>query len=351
MTVTAANFFEQPTPQETAEGQVPRDFSGRPLIICPPGMNDEYRRKKDGLVPYHRASSFGHQLEDDYNLVLWQKRQVLMGGARGGAAMMQRVLQVGDPEDVRYTSPDQFKGRKAALNRIVEEAEELAGSNYKAKVGTAIHGATELADLGEDLSGLHPILRDRAEAYVRFCRTNAIRVTSVEQFGVQDDLRVAGTWDRTGWWRRKHKIVDVKTNSTMDFAGITYAVQLAAYSRMCAYDPQAGTRTPHEIMDLEEGIIIHIDRREGGPVTLHRVNLTTGWRWAALVDLVKTAQREGTRSIAPVGVEDPTSFAIANCATLEQLNLVWQMTAGASRWTDEHRALAATVASEIRGAA
>lgn len=336
---TVADFFGGMTPQEAAEGSVPRDQWDRPLIICPPGMHDDLKRNKDGLVAYHRASSFGKLLEDTTNLVKWQKRQVLMGGARGGHDLNRRILAVGDPEEVR--GQPQERGRKEALNRLVEEAEELAGSNLKSAMGTAIHGATELIDLGESLAGLHPVLRERAQAYHRFCREQGIVVTSVEQFGVEDVHRVAGTWDRTGWQRGTHKIVDVKTSTSMAFAGITFAVQLAEYSRMAAYDPKTGERTPHDPpVDLERGVIIHVDRNEGGPVELYDVDLTVGWEWARLVDMVKAAQKAGKASITPAEELDPIELAIVGCTTRDGLGVVYGTTAGATRWTDRHRELA-----------
>lgn len=341
MTTTVEDFFAEP---QVEEDEVARDQWGRPLIITPPGMHDDLRRKKDGLVPYHRASSFGKLLEDETNVIAWSKRIILRGAAMAGPAFDAEVLRVGDPDE----NESQKQGRKAALNALVDRAYEIGGGSVKAAIGTAIHGATELIDLGDSLDHLHPVLVERANAYYAFCRYHAIQITSVERFGVEDVHRVAGTWDRTGWWRRKHKIVDVKTNSTMDFAGITYAVQLAEYAHMSTYDYRTGARIPHEIMDLEQGIIIHIDRNQGGPVSLHEVDITTGWRWAQLVDLVKNAQKEGRASIRPSAPLGRVEHAIANCATLEQLNLIYQMSGGA-QWTTEQRDLASRVAAEIEG--
>jgi hypothetical protein len=327
---TVAEFFA--TPRQEAEDAVPRDHLDRPLIIPLPGM-EGLARKKDGLIPYYRASSFGKQIEDTFYLELWQKRQVAIGMARR-ADLVQRALAVGDPEEVRDTS--QFKGRKEALNKIVEEAEEAAGSNIKSAQGTAIHGATELIDLGDDLSHLDPLLRDRADAYWRFCREHGMVMTSVEVFGVEDEHRVAGTWDRTGWFRRKHRILDVKTSSSMDFAGIAFAVQLAKYARMSRYDHATGERTPHEQMDLETGIIIHVDRNMGGPVELYEVDLTVGQMFAELVDRIGAARREGRKSIREIHDADPIMRRIAGANTYEALMAVHAQTG--AQWTDEHRA-------------
>lgn len=338
MSVTAENFFD-PVIDETPAGQVRRDQWDRPLIICPPGMNDDWRRKVDDLVPYHRASSFGHLLEDTINLDAWGKRQVLRGAALGGPRMAQEILRIGDPDEVRDTP--QFKGRKAALDAIVDQAEELAGSHKRSALGTAIHEATERVDRGEMLTGLHPFLINRAEAYWRFCREHDITITSVETFGVEDVHRVAGTWDRTGWWRRKHKILDVKTNRSMEWAGITYAVQVAEYAHMSAYDPATGARTPHEVMDLEQGVIIHVSGDLDGPVNLHPVDIGVGWRWAKLVDMVKAAQREGKKSITLLD-EDPLLRAIRSATTVEALYALYT-----PEWTAAHRVAADDALREL----
>lgn len=335
---SAQDFFA--AKEEPDDDGIPRDGRGNALIVPPEGY-DGYRRK-DGLVAYGRASGFGKTIEDTYYLDKWVQRQVVRGMALD-PSLAPRAAEIPDPD----SDESQKKARNAALDKIVEDAKEAAGANVKSRLGTAIHLGTELVDKGESLEGQPPIIVDRANAYWKFCRENNIVPTSVEVFGVQDDYQVAGTWDRTGWWQRKHKIVDVKTSSSMDFAGIAFSVQLACYAHMVAYDPATGARTPHEVMDLEEGVIIHVDRNMGGPVELYRVDLTAGWRWATLVNQISQARSDGRKAIKHVASSDPVGFAIANCQTLEQLNFVWQQCG--PRWTADHAAQAQRVAAEIRG--
>ena len=334
---SSIDFFAE---KDQPVDDIPRDYTGRALIIPPPGYDGP--RRKDGLLAYSRASSFGKQLEDTYKLELWKLRQAVRG-VELNRGLLDRIHEVGDPD----ADPSRKQSLNAVLDKVVEDAHEAAGSNVKSKLGTAIHYATELVDKGESLAELPPLLRERATAYWNFCRHAGIVPTSVEIFGVEDTYQVAGTWDRTGWWERKHKIVDVKTSSSMDFAGIGFAVQLATYARMFVYDHATGARTPHAVMDLDEGIIVHVDRNQGGPVHLYRVDIAAGWRFATLVNEIKEARNAGKRAIRRVDTSDPILLAIANAFTLDQLNAIYAQT-GAS-WGAVHATAAKSVAAEIRG--
>lgn len=302
---TSGGFFEDqvaPRPayktlEDEVEDQVKRDTYGRPLIEQPDGSTK----------PYSRASSYGGQLDDKTNVEKWSKRQVVRGVAialRGGKApafldsIPERLF---DP----WEDQDGTKGDKKMLDSLVERAQDMAGSNLKSQLGTDIHYATELIDLGESLAdGLkdfeperRSILMERADAYYKKTTEMGLKWDSVETFGVQDDLEVAGTWDRRGWvpWWPEHQQVigDVKTSSTMDFAGITYAVQLATYAHMKAYDLQTHERTPHEDMNEKWALIVHVERFKGGLVELYPVNIDWGWRHARLAREVIMARREG----------------------------------------------------------
>lgn len=320
-----------PEAEPAPESKVRRDRWDRPLIIQPDGSERAY----------HRASGFGKQIENTHNLDLWKNRQV----ARGMAIKPELALaapHLGEPgkED---------KKLKQTWNRIVDQAMDAAGSNVKSALGTAIHEATELVDRGEPISHLSPLLQERALAYWHFCQREGIHPTSVEVFGVDDVHKVAGTWDRTAWWRRRHVIADVKTSGSMDFAGIGFAVQLAEYAHMSAYDFDTGARTPHEHMDLQEGVIIHVDRELHGPVELFTVDLTVGWEYAVLVDQVKKAQREGTSAIRPVQELDELSASIVAAETEAELHQLWR--ADGARWRSRHKELASQCVAALQAMA
>jgi len=324
--VTAENFFDPQPALEVMD--VPRDRWDRPLIIQPDGK----------MLPYHRASSFGSQIDDTFNLVKWQKRQV----ARG---MAIRLMESQGRTPLPSLEEPTTTREKQSWNMEVDRCEEAAGSNIKSALGTAIHAATERVDRGETLEGLPPLLVERANAYWKFCQENGIWPTSVEVFGVEDVNHVAGTWDRTCWWAGKHKIGDVKTSGTMDYAGIPFAVQTATYAHASKYDPATGERTPHEVMDLEEALIIHVERELGGRVELYTVDITVGWEYAVLVDAVKKAQKEGKSSIRQFD-DDEVSQKIIAARTLDTLREIFD-----NSWNKRQRALAAAMAAQLRAMA
>jgi hypothetical protein len=300
---------------------VPRDQYDRPLIKPPAGVEPKYTSGKyAGHTPYARASSFGGQIEDDTNLVKWQKRQVARGMALrflAGELFPSRGPESGlpgDPWDEPTTSQE-----KRDWNKVAEDAEAAVGSYAKAAIGTAIHACTEAVDHGLPLDDFPPEIRERGEAWRRFCKEYGIEPVTIETFGVEDEHRVAGTWDRTARVFRRLSIGDVKTGSTMDFAGIGYAVQLAEYAHMQAYDPVTGDRTPHEGIDLETAWIFHVDRNVGGPVTLHKVDITVGWRYAQVVNEVMQARRDGTKAITGVSHWDAKVMACGTRAELSAL--------------------------------
>lgn len=336
-----AGFFagqNKPAPLATKEmeeeGKIPRDRWDRPMIWLPDGSK---------RVAYARASSYGGQLEDKSALEKWGKRQMLRGAAIN-PSIIERVPQGPARErggEVGYQD-------KKTLDRLVEQADEAVGSQDKAALGTAIHYGTEVVDLGGSLADLTPLVRNRADAYYRACREAGLVMTSVEQFGVEDVNQVAGTWDRLGyvpfWPGKIQRVLDVKTSGSMDFAGIGFAVQLAEYTRMKRYDPETGERVPHETMDLDNAIIIHVDREMDGPVTLHKVDVAAGWRYSQLAREVILARRVGTKVITDI---DELDIVIGAAGSLEELHEAFETT-GAG-WDAKHRELASMVAARLRG--
>lgn len=298
---------------------VPRNHLGWPMIAPLPG--EEHLAYKSGpnrgLVPYYRSSYYGGEIEDDYNLVKWQRRQVARGVFLGFQRGKLRNGQGGgapyNPEIEPSTSEE-----KRAWDKVAEAADEEVGSHRWATHGTAIHAGTELVDLGGDLSTLDLVIRERAEAYYAAKKEWGWVPTSVETFGVEDINHVAGTWDRTMWFGAKHVIGDVKTSGTMNFAGIGFAVQLAEYAHMKVYDPATGQRSEREIpVDLELGWIIHVDRNPGGPVELYPVNIAEGWRFAGVVATVMQARSVGRKAIGKH--LDPAAAALSRATSRAEL--------------------------------
>ena len=279
----SADFFaqaqaQQPvkfaTKEDEEEDKVPRDRWQRPLI-----------RQADGkMLPYSRASSFASPLEDKTNIANWQARQTVRG-----IAMRPELLNAVPDEAKGDPWAELERSTKTALTRIAEQAQDVAGSNLKSALGTQIHAATEFVDLGDSLENkfddVEPwrreLLIERANAYHRAVQDWGLVHDSVETFIVQDEVKAAGTYDRRGfvpWWpEHRQTTIDVKTSSSLDFAGIAFAVQLSVYAHGELYDIATESRTPHEDMNHEQALIVHVDRHKGGPITLAKVDIAFGW--------------------------------------------------------------------------
>lgn len=350
MTLADTFFDSEPTKfptlltlEDENEGKVKRDQWDRPLI-----------RQLDGSYEgYNRASSYGGQIEDKTNIAKWEQRQVARGLAMDPQLLgnvPRRIL--GDP----WLDPN-FQEKKA-LDRVADQAKEVAGSNLKSTLGTQIHAATEFIDRGDNLEenlkefpdDRRSLLIERANAYYKVVQEYRFRWSAIEKFGVQDELMVAGTTDRLGfvpfWPASKTTVVDVKTSSSLDFAGIGFSVQLATYSRMCAYDPVTEERSEFgEDMNLVRALIIHIARERGGHVTLAEVNIAEGWKKAHLAREIILARREA-KSKGKEWVREMTEAEMQIYAATSRAELVDLIGDGAG-WSRYHRELANTRWKEL----
>ena len=165
---------------------------------------------------------------------------------------------------------------KKKLQRVADDALEVAEGSAAATVGTALHGHTETIDRGLPLGFVPPPFDADIEAYKR-C-TDGIEWLSVECFRVKDDWQVAGTADRIG--RDRHgrvRVYDVKTGQTAIDYPHSMAAQLALYSRCQPYDIATDTRQPVEDgLDLNTGIIIWLPAGKAH-CELFEIDLGRGW--------------------------------------------------------------------------
>jgi hypothetical protein len=325
--------YTLPTPlEEQVEETVRRDQWGRPKILQADGIT---------RIGYNRASSFGGQIDDKTNVEKWAKRQVVRGLAMD-PTLLGRV-----PRRLLFDPwLDQNQDEKKILDSLVEQAQDIAGSNLKSALGTEIHLATELVDKGDSLEdalrdvpeGRRKLLIERGNAYHKATREYGFRHDLIEQFGVQDEVKVAGTIDRLSyvpfWPAHPRCVVDVKTSSSLDFAGITFAVQLATYAHMDDYDPVTETRSPREGVDPDRALIIHVDRNYGGHVTFAEVNIERGWAHAHLARQIIDARRVGKQWVNEISETEMAVYGAASRAEL--LDVV-----GDGRgWTKELKELA-----------
>lgn len=224
-------------------------------------------------IPYTRASSLGSTLEDPYNLIRWQKRNVATGlSLRPDLLMLVSA----------------YRNSKKQLDKVVEQAEEAGGATAAANVGTALHAICERIDRGEDPGPIPQQYQADIAAYQAAVTKNRLKVLAQEQFVACDELKTAGTFDKIYEVDGRRYIGDLKTGQGVDLGALKYAVQFATYSRGLLYDWQAVTRTRLDV-DQSRAILIHLPAGTG---KCHGkwVNLHDGWDLAALAAMVRDAR-------------------------------------------------------------
>lgn len=245
--------------------EIPRDRWGRPLIIPPDGGDP---------VAYTRASTLSKVTDDTSNLVTWAQRHVAVGFARR-PDLIDRVIGIISNND------NPVDDAKWDLNKLCKKAQEASGSGSAAEVGTALHEMCEAMDRGRD------VVPGRWEAHLDVYRmmTNGLRMLDIETFVVNDELKVAGTFDRLVQYSDGTVMVaDLKTGKwEMDYPA-NVATQIAIYARGSRYDPATGERTPlHDQVDTSTGLLIHLPVTAPRPAcVVQGLDLNAGWARAEL---------------------------------------------------------------------
>lgn len=258
--------------------EIKRDRWGRPLIIPVDGGDP---------VPYVRASKLAKALDDTFNLMKWQSRQTALGVVSRPDLILnvQSVLAA-------YDNPSDDPEAKRAMNRVVDDALIAAGSDKAARTGDALHSITESYDAGREVGDLGKDWNERLEGYKK--ATKALTVLQMETFVVNDELGVAGSFDRLYEYQDGSVHVgDLKTGSSdADFPlGVT--TQVAIYANSMAYNPETGERTPiHPDIDLTQGVLVHMPSKfpEKG-TKLYSLDLVKGWEAARLATEVLAVRK------------------------------------------------------------
>lgn len=310
------------------EELIPRDRWGRPMVKPIPGTGGKRP------TAYTRCTTYVGCLEDTYNLEKWKMRMTALGlAARADLALAVTAHR----ED------------KAKLNEIVDQAVEAAQASAAATAGTAWHSLTEQLDRGTlDVDGLAPLYRPTLRAYRE--KTADFEMLDIEQFMVNDTLKIGGTPDRRVRHRKSGRpyIFDLKTGS-IELGMGKIAMQLAVYSRCLAYDPISGERTEVEV-DQDRAIVCHLPAGEG-VCQLYWVDIAAGWEAVALAGHVREwRKRKGLHvPIESDGLLDPDPIlsAIHRASEVVELRLLWASNLHTKNWTPVHTAAAAVRKAEI----
>lgn len=241
--------------------EVPRDRWQRPLVVPPEGGKP---------VPYTRCTTFVGALEDTYNLEKWKLRQAAIGFASRPDLVM--AVQACSPAD------------KSAIDAHCQTALDVAASSAAANIGTALHKFTEAYDrnAGPLDGSVSTEVRLDIEAYAE--ATACLKMVGIEQFVVNDPLKVGGTFDRLVEYNGVRYIADIKTG-TLDYGMGKIAMQLAMYARSRTYNPTTYERTDLDV-DVYRAIVIHLPAGQG-KCFLRWVDIATGWEGVHLAEQVR----------------------------------------------------------------
>lgn len=239
-------------------GLIPRHGrDGRPKIFDPETGKGEW---------YTRVTTYVDALSDKSALGQWRVRQVLLG--------LLEAPQILPACEALLKDPDTPQGRRV-LDSTAEEALEAAGAAHRAEMGTALHEATEAMDRGGSVGWVPEEWAADLAAYQ--AATADLDMLGIEEFGVLDDLRAAGTADRVvrvrgflarrlGWQDGALVVADLKTGQVDRDRG-KIAMQLACYASMKRYNPVTYERSPLEhggdTPDPTKGLIIHLPLGQG----------------------------------------------------------------------------------------
>lgn len=291
---------------------------------------------------YRRVSTLVKKVETDRDqLDKWKLRQVLIGAARRGD-IITGVKAMGAPDPMTGWTKEQ----KKLQDEFVEKATEAAKDSDGAITGTAMHTLTERVDRGEDVdavaAGLPATVGTDLRAYAAMRRLNGWRSVEIERTVVNDELEVAGTFDRVdvvpglaallgpGECQYDHPgdqhlepelpvIADVKTEASPTMNGLHIGPQLAIYSRarrmwvpngrqvpardrsgnakfFASGDPimiADGEYQPAPCVRQDVAIVVHV--RDGDAVP-YFIDLSEGWEAAlAAHQQLRREQRARTR--------------------------------------------------------
>jgi hypothetical protein len=193
-------------------------------------------------------------------------------------------------------------GDRTRWRDIVDRAKDRAGGNSGADLGTGIHSATEMLDLGEPLDLLPPDLRADAHAYRDALKAAGLVPLAGEMFVVHDELQVAGSFDRlvlepSG----TAAILDLKTiaadkdaDYAVRFSAVAWSIQTAIYANSRPHDGLFGTGEWSDYglpaPQATRGYVAVI-RRGAATCDLVEVDLVEGLRLARLASQVRDARK------------------------------------------------------------
>lgn len=240
-----------------------RDKLGRYRLPLPDGKT---------IRSHTRVTTMCKKVEDSTLIDAWRERQLAYGlGSEAAEDLYATVASHRDPHGVD----------RKVYTEVIDKVHEVAGTNRKSRLGTALHRFCEEVDRGRmKLTQVPKRWRDRVAQYQETLVDNGIRIDpdGIETIYIDDRHRVAGMGDRRLFLSdyRLPVIGDLKTGSGVELGASAMTTQLAIYQDHTAtYDVATKRRGPRAEMDNRIGIIIHLPQ-DGDTCQLHQVNLAQG---------------------------------------------------------------------------
>lgn len=322
--------------------EIPRDNWGRPKIVQPNGK----------LVPYRRVTKFISVLDDTYNLELWMMRMVALG-------MGQR-----DDLVLAAASLTDQQADKQALNNVAKQAKEHAMASSKATKGTALHKLCERLDRGHEIGSVPAPFDQDLAAYVKTRDHYGLKFGHIETMRVFDPWKVAGTPDRTGCYKGKWYIIDIKTGD-ITWGEREIAMQLGLYAHSTPYTADLGRHDDIPAVDRKKAIVIHLPAGQA-KCELHWIDIELGWAGCQVAKQVwDWRQHKGLldgipEPDAPPVYKNPLdtnaaklSFAEAAMAATdpEGLRTLWREAASQMALTNDFKLAVKTRLAQLNGVA
>jgi hypothetical protein len=247
-----------------------RDQWGRPLIDQPDGST----------LAYTRASTMAKMLSDTTGLTKWKVRMAALG--------------VSTRSDLRAALAAEWTRRDSkTIDDLVERAMEHAGATSGSTTGSAIHDLSEQLDLRgpEAIAHLDPDLAADLEAYRR--ATEHFTVYATEGFVVNDELKVAGSYDRIvraidPFGEEGLFVSDLKTGQYAAKQPHDICIQTAIYAHGTHYEVGTGRADRLEDLGVRQDLSLLYHLPAGGAkCDVYWLDIRNGWAMAKVAAAVR----------------------------------------------------------------
>jgi hypothetical protein len=231
-------------------------------------LEGEHRRNQakswfnaTNAVAYTRASGVAKFLESQDALIDWAAAQSALGVVRNPAIAAGLSALAS-----QYQDPWNEKAAKPQLKDLAWRARQAAGAENATDIGTAVHQYAELVDAGKEPEFMDAKFRAFMDEYKRAMA--GIEVVGAEGFVVQDELKIAGSYDRLVRLPDGAVVVaDIKTSKSADAYPMSVTVQTGIYANSVHYNQETGERWGlHPDLDRSRSVLIHFPVRSVGAV-------------------------------------------------------------------------------------